>query len=73
MPYPRNLAWATSASPYVAYEAIATGSEWSSPSVVLIGVWLYLSNALILLAYRATQFRAERSNGHRGGATAGRG
>jgi uncharacterized BrkB/YihY/UPF0761 family membrane protein len=42
-------------------------------SVVLFGVWLYLSNALILLAYRATQLRAERSNGHRGGATAGRG
>lgn len=42
-------------------------------SVVLVGVWLYLSNALILLAYRATQLRAEGANGHRGGTTAARG
>ena len=42
-------------------------------SVVLVGIWLYLSNALILLVYRATQLRDERSNGHRGDATAGRG
>jgi uncharacterized BrkB/YihY/UPF0761 family membrane protein len=42
-------------------------------SVVLVGVWLYLSNALILLAYRATQFRAEGSNARRSAATAGRG
>jgi uncharacterized BrkB/YihY/UPF0761 family membrane protein len=42
-------------------------------SVVLVGIWLYLSNALILLAYRATQLVDERSNGHRGGATAGSG
>ena len=42
-------------------------------SVVLIGVWLCLSNALILPAYRAPQYRHERSNGHRGGAMADRG
>jgi membrane protein len=41
-------------------------------SVVLVGVWLYLSNALILLAYRATQLRLD-AGGRREGASAGRG